>query len=148
MEKEFKRVLTARDLIISLALIIAGGVLVAIKTSASVNIVGFFMIFAGLIFIMVLRSGYKLVETGEIYKKKERYFAQSLKDSIMTALSSSPESISLHEEDKGNGIRIDVYYSRKNGLAYCRAYEYIPYRYEPCSQFYEYKIEKVEKLIK
>ena len=78
MEKEFKRVLTARDLIISLALIIAGGVLVAIKeTSASVNIVGFFMIFAGLIFIMVLRSGYKLVETGEIYKKKERYFAQS-----------------------------------------------------------------------
>ena len=110
MEKEFKRVLTASDLIISLALIIAGGVLVAIKTSASVNIVGFFMIFAGLIFIMVLRS--------------------------------------LHEEDKGNGIRIDVYYSRKNGLAYCRAYEYIPYRYEPCSQFYEYKIEKVEKLIK
>ena len=53
MEKEFKRVLTARDLIISLALIIAGGVLVAIKTSASVNIVGFFMIFAGLIGIFL-----------------------------------------------------------------------------------------------
>ena len=65
----------------------------------------------------------------------------------MTALSSSPESISLHEEDKGNGIRIDVYYSRKNGLAYCRAYEYIPYRSEPCSQFYEYKIEKAKSTL-
>lgn len=148
MEKEFSRVRSAQDITISLILIICGGVLVALPTSTSVNIIGFFMIFAGIILVLTLKTSYKLVETGEKFKKKEKFFAQSKKDSLSAALAGNPDTIDIAEENKGNGLRIDVYYSTKLGKAYCRLYEYIPYRYEPCTPFYEHPAGKVEKLIK
>ena len=49
MEKNFIRVRSTKDITISLTLTIAGGVLVALPTATSVNILGFFMIFAGII---------------------------------------------------------------------------------------------------
>ncbi len=149
MEKEFSRVRSAQDLTISLILIICGAVLVALPTSTSVNIIGFFMIFAGVILILTLKTSYKLVETGEKFKKKERFFAQSKKDTYTAALAgNNPSAIDLAEENKGNGLRLDLYYSQKLGKAYCRLYEYIPYRYEPCTPFYEYKTDKLENLLK
>ena len=148
MEKEFSRVRSAQDIIISLILIVGGAVLVAMPTSTSVNIVGFVLIFAGLILAFTLKSCYRLDGTREIYRKKEKFFAQSKKDSFTAALSKAPETIDIAEENKGNGLRIDVYYNRKTDKAYCRLYEYIPYRYEPCSPVFEYKVSQVENLIK
>ena len=54
MEKEFSRVRSAKDITITATLIITGCVLVALPTSASINITGFFLIFPGLIFAFVL----------------------------------------------------------------------------------------------
>ena len=59
-----------------------------------------------------------------------------------------PGKIDTAEENKGNGLRVDVFYNRKTDKAYCRLYEYIPYRYEPCSPVYEYKASQVENLLK
>ena len=59
MEKNFIRVRSTKDITISLTLTIAGGVLVALPTATSVNILGFFMIFAGIILFLMLRTGYK-----------------------------------------------------------------------------------------
>ena len=148
MEKEFSRVRSAQDIIISLILIVAGAVLVAMPTSTSVNIVGFFFIFAGLILVFTLKTCYRLEGTKETYKKAEKFFAQSKKDSFTAALASDPAKIDTAEENKGNGLRVDVFYNRKTDKAYCRLYEYIPYRYEPCSPVYEYKASQVENLIK
>ena len=148
MEKEFSRVRSAQDIIISSILIVAGAILVALPTSASVNIVGFFLIFAGLILVFTLKTCYRLEGTKETYRKAEKFFAQSKKDSFTAALASDPAKIDTAEENKGNGLRVDVYYSRKTGKAYCRLYEYIPYRYEPCTPFFEYKISQVENIIK
>ena len=148
MEKEFSRVRSAQDIIVSLILIVGGAVLVAMPTSQSVNIVGFFLIFAGLILVFVLKTCYRLDGTRETYKKAEKFFAQSKKDSFTAALNSDPSKIDMAEENKGNGLRVDVFYSTKTGKAYCRLYEYIPYRYEPCTPYYEFPVEKVENLIK
>ena len=76
MEKEFNRARSAQDIIVSLILIVAGAVLIAMPTSTSVNIVGFFMIFAGLILLLVLKTSYKLAGTNETYRKKEKFFPQ------------------------------------------------------------------------
>lgn len=148
MEKEFSRGRSAQDIIISLILVVFGAILVAMPTSQSVNILGFFMIFAGLILLFVLRTCYKLDGTKETFKKKEIYFAQSKRDSTAAAIASDPAAIDLADENKGNGLRVDIFYNRKSGKAYCRLFEYVPYRYEPCTPYYEYSIEKVEKLLK
>ena len=148
MEKTFIRVRSAKDIVIFVSLVIAGSVLILLPTGAAVNITGFFLIFAGLILAFVLKSGYKDTETGEKFLKEEHYFQQAMNAAISTAIANKPESVDLSQEDKGNAIRLDVYYSASANKAYVQLFEYIPYRYEPCSKMYEYEISRVAKLIK
>ena len=148
MEKEFSRVRSAKDITITATIIIAGCVLVALPTSASINITGFFLIFTGLILAFVLRTGYKDKETGERYCKVEKFFAQSFKSEITNALETSLKKLNLSEEDKGNGIRLDIYYSRKSGKSYSQLFEYIPYKYEPCTGQYELETTEIESVIR
>ena len=148
MEKTFIKVRSAKDITIFSILIILGSLLVALPTGAGINIAGFFMIFAGIILALVLRTGYKDTETGEKFLLKEYYFSQTMKPSISNALESKPDSIDLNEADKGNAIKLDIYYSKAYGRTYIQLFEYIPYRYEPCSKVYEYEIAKVKKLLK
>lgn len=148
MEKNFIRVRSNKDIIITAALIVGGCILVALPTGASVNIVGFFMIFAGFILAFVLKTGYKDAETGDKYIKSEHFFAQSMREQIAKSIAVKPETVDIKEEDKGNGIRLDIYHSKKNGKAYIQLFEYIPYKYEPCSNIYEYELSKVKSLTK
>ena len=148
MVKTFVRVRSIKDIIIFTSLIIAGIILIMLPTGASVNITGFFLIFAGVILMLVLKSAYKDTETGMKYRKKEHYFQQAMNASISSALASRPESIDLAEAEKGNAVRLDIYFSRSSGMAYLQLFEYVPYKYEPCSKMYEHQLEKVEKLIK
>ena len=148
MEKTFTRVHSIKDILIFISLLILGGLLVAVPTSDAVNITGFFLIFAGAILALVLKTGYKDVETNAKYQKKERYFQQAEHATIADAIASKPDSIDLSQENKGNAIKLDIYFSKASGKAYIQLFEYVPYTYQPCSKMYEYEISKVGKLIK
>lgn len=148
MEKTFVRVRSAKDIILFASLIIIGSVLVALPTGAGVNIAGFFLIFAGLIVALIVKTSYKDTETGVKYQKTEHYFQQAMNSVISSALETKPESIDLNEADKGNAVKLDIYHSKASGKAYLQLFEYVPYTYEPCSKMYEYQIADVEKLIK
>lgn len=148
MEKTFTRVHSIKDIVIFISLLVLGGILVAVPTSDAVNITGFFLVFAGAILALVLKTGYKDVETNEKYIKKERYFQQAMHAAIADAIASKPDSIDLSQENKGNAIKLDIYYSKATGKAYIQLFEYVPYTYQPCSKMYEYEISKVGKLIK
>ncbi len=147
MEKTFERVRSIKDIVIFVSLVVLGSILIALPTSASINITGFFLIFAGLILALVLKTGYK-DENGGKYQKKERFFQQAMNAEICSAIASKPNSINLSEEDKGNAVRLDIYSCKSSGKAYIQLFEYVPYRYEPCSKMYEYELSKVSKLIK
>ena len=148
MEKTFTRVHSIKDIVIFISLLILGGILVAVPTSDAVNITGFFLIFAGAILALVLKTGYKDVETNVKYFKKERYFQQAMHAAIVDAIASKPDSIDLSQENKGNAIKLDIYFSKASGKAYVQLFEYVPYTYQPCSKMYEYELSKVSKLIK
>ena len=148
MEKNFIRVRSTKDIIICASSVILGAVMVALPTATSINVIGFFMIFTGIILTLILRSAYKDTQTGEKFAKTERFFAQSMKHEITSVLASKPENVNLAEEDKGNGIRLDIYYSRSAVKAYLQLFEYIPYKYEPCTTIYEHELSSVSQLIK
>lgn len=148
MEKTFIRVRSVKDITVFSSLIILGSILIALPTGAAVNITGFFMIFAGLILAFVLKSAYKDTETGLKYMKKEHYFKQAMNMPISSALASKPDSIDMAEAEKGNAVKLDVYYSKTSGKAYLQLFEYVPYRYEPCSKVYEHELNSVGKLIR
>lgn len=147
MEKTFNKVRSTKDIVISAGLAAGGCVLVALPTSTSINILGFFMLFAGILLFLMLRSGYKEVETGEKFCKTERYFSQTLRAELAEKIASKPQTVNLSEEDKGNAVRLDVFYSKQTGKAYIQLFEYIPYKYEPCSKQYEYALSEVTNLI-
>lgn len=148
MEKIFNRVRSIKDIIIFTSLIAAGSILIALPTGTGINIAGFFMIFAGIILALILRTGYKESESGEQYQKKEYYFQQAMNSEIMSVIGSNPDSIDLSQAEKGNAVKLDIYYSQKSGKAYIQLFEYIPYKYEPVSKMYEHSISRVNKLIK
>ena len=148
MEKTFVRVHSIKDIVIFISLLALGGILVAIPAGDAVNITGFFLLFAGAILALVLKTGYKDVETNVKYIKKERYFQQAMHAAIADAIASKPDSIDLSQENKGNAIKLDIYFSKATGKAYIQLFEYVPYTYQPCSKMYEYEISKVGKLIK
>ena len=148
MEKTFIRVHSIKDIIIFASLAIIGIILTALPAGEGTHIAGFFIIVAAAILALVLKSAYKDVETNEKYLKKERYFQQTMHAEISVAIASKPDSVDLSEENKGNAVKLDIYYSKSTGKAYIQLFEYVPYTYQPCSKMYEYEISKVSKLIK
>ena len=148
MEKTFIRVRSIKDIVIFSSLAVVGIILTVLPAGDAVNLAGFFIIVAAGILAFVLKSAFKDVDTNEKYLKKERYFQQTMHATISSAIASNPDSVDLSEEDKGNALRLDIYYSKSSGKAYLQLFEYIPYTYQPCTRVHECEISKASKLIK
>lgn len=148
MEERFSRVRSAKDIAISVVLLAAGIGLIVTPDSVPLNITGYTLGVAGLILFFLMKTSYRDSETGEVMKKTEKYFPASRSESILKALSTDPQSLDLKEENKGNGLKVDTYFNTKTGHVFTQLFEYIPYKYEPCSPVYSYDISKAEKLIK
>ena len=146
MEKEFSRVHSASDITISVIILAAGCLLVALPVSTPVNILGFFLLITGLVLALILRTGYK-DEPGERFSKTEKFFPAHCRDSVCKALPSSPDSIDFSEENKGNGLRVDAFFNARTGNAYVRVYEYVPYTYQPCTEVMKIDPDKAKKLL-
>ena len=148
MEKKFIRVRSIKDIIISTSLIIIGLTLIIVPENTVCQQGGFTLIAVGIILLCLLKSNYKNIETRDIFLKKEFFFAGDMKASILSALSKNPISIDLSAERKGQVLMLKVYYSEMSCKAYLQLFEYIPHQYEPCSEEYEYDIEKITNLLK
>ena len=148
MEKTFIRVRSIKDITIFVSLALVGTILTALPIGDAANIAGFFIIVAAGILAFVLKSAYKDIDTNEKYLKKERYFQQTMHAAISSAIASNPDSVDLSEEDKGNALRLDIYYSKASGKVYLQLFEYVPYTYQPCTRVHECEISKASKLIK
>ena len=148
MENRFNRVRSVKDMVISLVILVAGVAFIMVPDSVPVNILGYTLAITGLILFFVMKTAYKDAETGEKLKKTEKYFPASKSESVLKALSSDPKILDLKEENKDNGLKIDTYYSTKTGHVFTQLFEYIPYKYEPCSPVFTYDISKAQKLIK
>ena len=148
MEKNFIRVRSVKDIIVCATLIAAGSVLVALPTSASVNILGFFMVFAGLILMIFMKTGYKDEESGDRYSKSELYFDKSKQSELSKAVPAGICASNVKDSNAGNGLRLDIYHSKSNGKGYVQLFEYVPYKYEPCTAMYEHSYDNLAEILK
>ena len=148
MEKNFVRVRSVKDIAVFVSLIVLGGILVALPVGTGINIAGGSLVVLGIVLALILKSGYKDAVTGEGYFKKEHFFQQEMKNTLLSVIPNMPEVIELSEEDKGNAVRLDVYYNQQNGKAYIQLFEFVPYEYKPCSDMLEYELYEVKKLIR
>lgn len=147
MEKNFIRVRSTKDIVIFSLLIIAGCVLALIPGADTLNLGGYCLIVIGVALALFLKSSYKDLDAKELFLKKEFLFPKEMKGSIMSALSSTPNSIELSKNGESQALKLELFYSKTSGKAYLQLFEYIPYQYEMCSEIYEYEISKVDKLL-
>lgn len=147
MEKNFIRVRSAKDIVIFSLLIIAGCVLALIPGADTLNLGGYCLIVIGVALALFLKSSYKDLDAKELFLKKVFLFPKEMKGSIMSALSSTPNSIELSKNGESQALKLELFYSKTSGKAYLQLFEYIPYQYEECSEIYEYEISKVDKLL-
>lgn len=148
MEKNFIRVRSAKDITVFATLVIAGSVLVALPTSSSVNILGFFMIFTGVLLAIFMKTGYKEQESGTRFCKREIFFDKSRQSELSKAIQTRLSPSDVKEANVGNGIRLDIYHSKATGTSFVQLYEYVPYKYEPCTIMYEHPYENVSEILK
>ena len=148
MEKKFISVRSVNDIVIFSSLIVAGFVLPLIFDTAEICFVGYAFIAIGVLGACFLKSGYKDVETQEIYCKKEFTFPGIMKDTILAALALSPRTIDLTQDGKGEALMLKMSCSKTSGKAYLQLFEFVPHQYEPCSKMYEYEISKIANLLK
>ena len=148
MEKNFIRVRSVKDIIVCATLVVAGSILVALPTSASVNILGFFMIFAGLILMIFMKTGYKDEDSGLRYIKEEIFFDKSKQSELSKAIPGRICASNVKDSNAGNGLRLDIYYNKSNGKGYVQLFEYVPYKYEPCTAMYEHSYDNLSEILK
>lgn len=148
MEDKFIKVSSTKNKITSLFTIILGCILVALPLATTANLIGIFLFITGLILAFTLKGCYKCKETGEIFCLKELYFPEDQKEKLLNAITSNPETIDTAEEDKGNALRLDIFYSKKLNKAIIQLFKYVPYQYEPCSEVVNCEYHKIEKAVK
>lgn len=148
MEKEFERVRSLRDIIISVSMTVVGIVLIVLPASVSVNILGTCLAVPGVLMLLFLKTDYRDSDTGMHFRRLIKYYPASMKAEILAALKSDPSKEDWTEKSAADGLMLDIYAGRGVDKVFVRVSEFIPYSYEPCSEWFVYDENKVAALIK
>ena len=139
MEKNFVKVQSSKDIIISISLIVIGAALALLPLGGATNVTGICVAITGVILLLLLKNGYKDSATGERYV---------MKNELTSQIAQNPEAIEAGTDESNNALRLVVYYSEKSGKAYMQLFEYVPYKYEARTDMMEHSLAQVNKLIK
>ena len=135
MNKEFTRVRSARDLVLSLVLTLAGLACILVPSSIAVSILGCFITIVGIVLLCVLKSVH-------------RFYPKARKKEILEALAGDPSAHDWTESGSEESLRLDVYSCRENNTVYVHCFEFIPYEYLSCSDWFKFDLDKCGNLCK
>ncbi len=142
METTFIKARNFSDYAFSVSVFLFGLTLVLVPTSFGMNVVGGVIIVTGMIMFFALRSVWKDVRTGDLYRGRVLYFNNSKKQAVMEALADELSKLSeIPQENKAyNSLRLYMYYNKRKGKCYCELYEYVPCEYVPLTELLLFKI--------
>lgn len=142
MENTFIKARNISDYAFSVSVFLFGLTLVVIPSSFGMTVVGSVIVVTGVILLLALRSVWKDVRTGDLYRGRVLYFNNSKKQAVMDALAGDFSKLSeISQENKAyNSLRLYMYYNKRKGKCYCQLYEYVPCEYVPLTELLLFKI--------
>ena len=143
MEITFKKVHTAKDLIISTLVIIAGVGLYFVNQGLG-GVIGV----CGLLLLFFYKAGYKREGEGILLTKKAQDLASSCMNSLIDYLGGRDVEPEIKQPGTGGVVRLEVYYNKDAGVAYAQLFDFSNYTYEPATEIVELRGPKAEKLIR
>lgn len=144
MNKEFIKVRTATDIAISALLFVFAILLIVLPTPVSARFCGFLLLIVGAALLAILKTGWQDPKTKERYCKKDIFFPRGCKAEVLEALENHTD---ISGEAKGEGLMMEIYYSKQSRKAFISLFEYVPYKYRPVSPTFEYAIDEVTKFL-
>ena len=148
MNKQFIKVRSLKDIIISTSVILVGAILALLPLGTGVTLAGCTIIVVGIILALILKSGYREVNNPGLYHKTEYLFEAKHRAELMKAVENNPSKIDVREEGRGLTIRLDVYHSTVSQSAFIQLFEYVPYEYVAISKVVEYDRNEIKHIIK
>lgn len=147
MEQRFIKIRSIKDIIIFTTVILAGVLLVILPENIGANMGGYTLIIIGIILALILKSDYCDKRSLKRYYKHQLYFGIAQKSELQSAIASNPHAINLSEENAGQTLRLDIYFSPQANRASMQLFEYVPHEYCPCSEIHDYDLAEIKQLI-
>ena len=142
MEIKFKKVHTAKDLIISTLVIAAGVGLYFVNEG-----LGFVIGVCGLLLLLFYKAAYKKVGDDTLLTKKALDVASSCRNSLLDYLNGKDVEPDVQQPGAGGVVRLEVYFNKEAGVAYAQLFNFSNYTYEAATDMVELHSPKAEKLI-
>lgn len=142
MEIKFKKVHTAKDLIISI-LVIAAGVGLYFVNEGLGGVIGV----CGLLLLLFYKAAYKGIGDDTLLTKKALDVASSCRNSLLDYLNGKDVEPEVQQPGAGGVVRLEVYYNKEAGVAYAQLFNFSNYTYEAATDMVELHSPKADKLI-
>ena len=142
MEIQFKKVHTAKDLIIS-ALVLAVGVGLYFVNAG----LGVFIGACGILMLLFYKAAFKKVGNDTILTKKAIDVASSCRSSLLDYLNGKDVDPEIQQPGAGGVIRLEVYFNKDAGVAYAQLFNFSNYTYEAATEMVELHSPKADRLI-
>lgn len=142
MENQFKKVHTAKDLVIS-ALVLAAGIGLYFVNAG----LGILLGVCGLLMLLFYKAAYKKVGGDTLLTKKAVDVASSCRGSLLDYLNGKDVDPTIQQPGAGGVVRLEVYYNKEAGVAYAQLFDFSNYTYEPATGLVELHSPKADKLI-
>ena len=142
MEIKFKKVHTAKDLVISAIVLAAGIGLYFVNVG-----LGGVVAFCGLLMLLLFKSGNKREGEDTVLQKKAIDVAHSCRESLKGFLDGKDVEPEVEASQNGGIIRLEVYYNESASIAYAQLFDFSNYNYEPATEVIELRGPRAVKLI-
>lgn len=142
MEIQFKKVHTAKDLIISAIMLAAGIGLYFVNAGLGI-LVGV----CGLLMLIFYKAAYKRVGEDILLTKKALDVAHSCRPSLKDFLDGKDVEPEINTTINGGVIRLELYFNAAAPVAYAQLFDFSNYSYEPATGIIEVRGRKADKII-
>jgi hypothetical protein len=143
MEIQFKKVHTAKDLVISAIMLAAGIGLYFVNAGLGI-LVGV----CGLLMLIFYKAAYKRVGEDILLAKKALDVAHSCRPSLKDFLDGKDVEPEINTTINGGVIRLELYFNAAAPVAYAQLFDFSNYTYEPATEIVELRGSRAEKLIR
>lgn len=143
MEIKFKKVHTAKDLIIS-TLTIAAGIGLYFVNAGLGGLIGA----CGLLLLLFYKAGYRRTGDDILLTKKALEVSSYCRNSLLDFLDGKDVEPEIRQQPGDGGVvRLEVYYNREAGVAYAQLFNFSSYTYEAATGMVELHSPSADRLI-
>jgi hypothetical protein len=142
MEKNFRRVHTLNNIIITAVIAVAGIGLYFVNPGLGISLV----VVAVLLFFL-WKSGFRKDGLSTVFTKEAIDVPRSFRQNIIDFLEGKSDDVEFQEGCEGGCVRIEAFYNKHEQIAFAQLMDFSSYTYQPVGEMVELRGAKAAKFI-